>query len=33
LNLGRIAAVVPAYNEAGAIARVVDEIRAFDPAI
>jgi glycosyltransferase involved in cell wall biosynthesis len=33
LNLGRIAAVVPAYNEAGAIARVVDEIRAFDPGI
>jgi glycosyltransferase involved in cell wall biosynthesis len=33
LTLGRIAAVVPAYNEAGAIARVVDEIRAFDPGI
>jgi glycosyltransferase involved in cell wall biosynthesis len=33
LNLGRIAAVVPAYNEAGAIARVIDEIRAFDPGI
>ena len=33
MSLGRIAAVVPAYNEAGAIARVVDEIRAFDPAI
>jgi hypothetical protein len=26
-------AIVPAYNEAGAIGRVVDEIRAFDPAI
>jgi glycosyltransferase involved in cell wall biosynthesis len=33
MNLGRIAAVVPAYNEAGAIGRVVEEIRAFDPAI
>jgi glycosyltransferase involved in cell wall biosynthesis len=33
MTLGRIAAVVPAYNEAGAIARVVDEIRAFDPGI
>jgi glycosyltransferase involved in cell wall biosynthesis len=28
-----MAAVVPAYNEAGAIARVVDEIRAFDRRI
>jgi hypothetical protein len=27
----RTVAVVPAYNEAGAIGRVVDEIRAFDP--
>jgi hypothetical protein len=33
VSLGRIAAVVPAYNEAGAIGRVVDEIRAFDPGI
>ncbi len=33
MSLGRIAAVVPAYNEAGAIGRVVDEIRAFDPGI
>jgi hypothetical protein len=28
----RTVAVVPAYNEAGAIGRVVDEIRAFDPS-
>jgi glycosyltransferase involved in cell wall biosynthesis len=33
MSLGRIAAVVPAYNEAGAIARVVDEIRAYDAGI
>jgi glycosyltransferase involved in cell wall biosynthesis len=33
LKLGRTLAVVPAYNEAGAIGRVVDEIHAFDPAI
>ncbi len=33
MSLGRIAAIVPAYNEAGAIGRVVDEIRAFDPGI
>jgi glycosyltransferase involved in cell wall biosynthesis len=32
-SLGRVVAVVPAYNEAGAIGRVVEEIRAFDPAI
>jgi glycosyltransferase involved in cell wall biosynthesis len=31
--LGRMVAVVPAYNEAGAIGRVIDEISAFDPAI
>jgi glycosyltransferase involved in cell wall biosynthesis len=29
----RIVAVVPAYNEAGAIGRVVDEIRDVDPSI
>ena len=29
----RVVAVVPAYNEADAIGRVVDEIRAFDAAI
>jgi glycosyltransferase involved in cell wall biosynthesis len=29
----RLVAVVPAWNEAGAIGGVVDEIRAFDPAI
>jgi glycosyltransferase involved in cell wall biosynthesis len=28
----RLVAVVPAWNEEGAIGRVVDEIRAFDPA-
>jgi glycosyltransferase involved in cell wall biosynthesis len=33
LNLGRTVAVVPAFNEAGAIGRVVEEIRAFDPEI
>ena len=31
--LGRIVAVVPAYDEADAIGRVVHEIRSFDPAI
>jgi glycosyltransferase involved in cell wall biosynthesis len=30
MKAGRIIAVVPAYNEAGAVGRVVDEIRAFD---
>ena len=30
---GRIVAVVPAFDEAGAIGEVVEEIRAFDPAI
>ena len=30
---GRVVAVVPAWNEAGAIGGVVDEIRAFDPQI
>jgi hypothetical protein len=30
---GRTAAVVPAFNEEGAIGRVVEEIRASDPAI
>jgi glycosyltransferase involved in cell wall biosynthesis len=29
----RVVAVVPAWNEAGAIGGVVDDIRAFDPAI
>jgi glycosyltransferase involved in cell wall biosynthesis len=33
LNLGRTVAVVPAFNEAGAIGRVVEEIRAFDHEI
>lgn len=33
MSLGRIVAVVPAYNEAGAIGRVVDEIRDVDPSI
>ncbi|MGH3110223.1 MAG: glycosyltransferase family 2 protein, partial [Gaiellaceae bacterium] len=33
MSLGRIAAIVPAYNEAGAIGRVVTEIREFEPAI
>ena len=28
----RCLAIVPAYNEAGAICRVVEEIRAFDPS-
>jgi len=31
--LGRMVAIVPAYNESGAIGRVVDEIRDFDPAL
>jgi glycosyltransferase involved in cell wall biosynthesis len=30
MNAGRIVAVVPAYNEAEAVGRVVDEIRAWD---
>jgi glycosyltransferase involved in cell wall biosynthesis len=30
---GRIVAVVPAYNESGAIGRVIDEIAAVDPEI
>jgi glycosyltransferase involved in cell wall biosynthesis len=30
---GRVVAVVPAWNEAGAIGAVVDEIRVFDPQI
>ena len=33
MSPSRIVAVVPAYNEAGAIGRVVDEIREFDPAL
>ena len=33
MSPNRIVAVVPAYNEAGAIGRVVDEIRKFDPAL
>jgi glycosyltransferase involved in cell wall biosynthesis len=33
LSPTRIVAVVPAYNEAGAVGQVIDEIRAFDPAI
>jgi glycosyltransferase involved in cell wall biosynthesis len=33
MRLGRTAAVVPAYNEAGAIRRVIEEIHAFDTAI
>jgi len=33
LTLGRIIAVVPAYDEAEVIGKVVDEIRAFDPTI
>jgi glycosyltransferase involved in cell wall biosynthesis len=33
VSRARIVAVVPAYNEAGAVGRVIDEIRAFDPAI
>jgi hypothetical protein len=31
--MSRVVAVVPAWNEAGAIGRVVDEIRAVDPSI
>jgi glycosyltransferase involved in cell wall biosynthesis len=31
--VSRVVAVVPAWNEAGAIGGVVDDIRAFDPAI
>jgi glycosyltransferase involved in cell wall biosynthesis len=31
--LGRTAAIVPAFNEAGAVGRVVEEIRAFDATI
>ena len=33
MTLGKIVAVVPAYDEAEVIGKVVDEIRAFDPAI
>ena len=33
MSLGRIVAVVPAYNEAEIVGKVVDEIREFDPAI
>ena len=33
MSSGRTVAVVPAYNESGAIGRVVDEIRSFDPAL
>lgn len=33
MNPGRTVAIVPAYNEAGAIGGVVDEIRAFDRSI
>jgi hypothetical protein len=33
MKRGRILAVVPAYNEAGAVGKVVDEIRAFDPRL
>ena len=33
MSLGRIVAIVPAFNEAGAVGRVVEEILAFDPAI
>jgi glycosyltransferase involved in cell wall biosynthesis len=33
MSVGRLVAIVPARNEAGAIARVVEEIRAFDPGI
>jgi glycosyltransferase involved in cell wall biosynthesis len=32
VSRGRLVAVVPAWNEEGAIGKVVDEIRAFDPA-
>ncbi len=33
MSSGRTVAVVPAYNESGAIGRVVDEIRSFDPTL
>lgn len=33
MSRGRVVAVVPAWNESGAIGRVVDEIKGFDPAI
>jgi glycosyltransferase involved in cell wall biosynthesis len=33
VSLGRIVAVVPAYDEAEVIGKVVDEIRGFEPAI
>ncbi len=33
MSAGRIVAVVPAYNESGAIGGIVDEIRSFDPAL
>ena len=33
MTLGRIVAVVPAFDEAEVIGKVVDEIRAFDPAL
>ena len=33
MSPSRIVAVVPAYNESGAIGRVIDEIRSFDPAL
>jgi glycosyltransferase involved in cell wall biosynthesis len=33
MSLGRIVAIVPAYREEDAITGVVEEIRAFDPAI
>jgi glycosyltransferase involved in cell wall biosynthesis len=33
VRICRTAAIVPAFNEAGAVGRVVEEIRAFDPAI
>jgi glycosyltransferase involved in cell wall biosynthesis len=33
VSLGRTVAIVPAYNEAGAVGKVVEEIRAFDSAI
>jgi glycosyltransferase involved in cell wall biosynthesis len=33
VSRGRIVAIVPAFNEVDAIGSVVDEIRAFDPAV
>ena len=33
MTTDRLAAIVPAWNEAGAIGRVVDEILAFDPTV